>query len=128
MAFMARLTMPAFRRIPLSLQVVAERTLQRPAFTRLAALLGALALTLLAAGFSMSELSHWDELSASLSWRMADQEAAERRVVVVDIDERSLQTVGPWPWPARAPGRAAGDAGRGGCWNENPRYSVRRPD
>jgi hypothetical protein len=56
MAFMARLTMPAFRRIPLSLQVVAERTLQRPAFTRLAALLGALALTLLAAGFSMSEL------------------------------------------------------------------------
>jgi adenylate cyclase len=30
---------------------------------------------------------------------MADQEAVERRVVVVDIDERSMQTVGAWPWP-----------------------------
>jgi adenylate cyclase len=99
MTFMARLPVPVFRRIPLGLQVVAERALQRPALMRLAALLGALALTLLVAGFSMSQLSHWDELSASLSWRMADQAAAERRVVVVDIDERSLQTVGPWPWP-----------------------------
>ena len=89
MTFMARLPLPLFRRIPLGLQVVAERALQRPALMRLAALLGALALTLLVAGFSMSQLSHWDELSASLSWRMADQEAAERRVVVVDIDERS---------------------------------------
>ncbi|WP_313950865.1 adenylate/guanylate cyclase domain-containing protein, partial [Accumulibacter sp.] len=73
--------------------------LQRPALVRLAALFAATALTLLASGLAGPQLSHWDELSASLSWRMADQHAVERRVVVIDIDERSIQAIGPWPWP-----------------------------
>jgi len=37
-----------------------------------------------------------------LTWRAGaavTAERAERRVVVVDIDERSLAQVGPWPWP-----------------------------
>ncbi|MDO8348230.1 MAG: CHASE2 domain-containing protein, partial [Rugosibacter sp.] len=32
-------------------------------------------------------------------WRFGASTAPERRVVVVDIDERSLAQVGPWPWP-----------------------------
>jgi adenylate cyclase len=45
------------------------------------------------------QLAQWDERSAGLSWRMADQNARERRVVVLDIDEKSVQTLGSWPWP-----------------------------
>jgi adenylate cyclase len=30
---------------------------------------------------------------------MADSSATERRVVVVDIDEKSTQALGAWPWP-----------------------------
>lgn len=71
--------------------------LQKPVRLRLAALFVATALTLLAIG--LSDLSQWDELSASLSWRMADQQAVERRVLIVDIDEKSIQAIGAWPWP-----------------------------
>ncbi|MCB1983314.1 MAG: CHASE2 domain-containing protein, partial [Rhodoferax sp.] len=40
-----------------------------------------------------------EDRSADLYWRLAASAAAERRIVVVDIDERSLREVGPWPWP-----------------------------
>jgi adenylate cyclase len=33
------------------------------------------------------------------AWRLGAQTAPERRIVVVDIDEASLQAFGPWPWP-----------------------------
>jgi len=29
---------------------------------------------------------------------MSDKQALERRIVVVDIDEKSVQALGPWPW------------------------------
>lgn len=32
-------------------------------------------------------------------WRLGASTQAERRVVLVDIDERSLRELGPWPWP-----------------------------
>ncbi len=32
-------------------------------------------------------------------WRLGASSSAERRVVVVDIDEQSLAQIGPWPWP-----------------------------
>jgi adenylate cyclase len=83
-----------FRRIP---SAFTAGLLQKPVRLRLAALFAAMALTLLAIG--LSDLSQWDELSASLSWRMADQQAVERRIVVVDIDEKSIQAIGAWPWP-----------------------------
>lgn len=53
-------------------------------------------------------LLHWfapgfsdalDERSSDLAWRWTAQRADERRVLIVDIDERSLQEIGPWPWP-----------------------------
>lgn len=31
-------------------------------------------------------------------WRLGATHGDERRLIVVDIDDRSLQTIGPWPW------------------------------
>ncbi len=39
-----------------------------------------------------------EEAAGDLSWRLGASSAAERRLVVVDIDEASLREVGPWPW------------------------------
>ena len=39
------------------------------------------------------------ELSTDLAWRLLSKSQDERRVILVDIDERSLQEIGPWPWP-----------------------------
>lgn len=32
-------------------------------------------------------------------WQLSASTRTERRIVLVDIDERSLREVGPWPWP-----------------------------
>lgn len=32
-------------------------------------------------------------------WRVSAERKDERRLIVVDIDERSLRELGPWPWP-----------------------------
>ena len=45
------------------------------------------------------QLSQWEERLASRTWALANQDATERRLVVVDIDEKSTQALGPWPWP-----------------------------
>ncbi len=37
--------------------------------------------------------------SADLVYRWGADRAPERRVILVDIDERSLAEIGPWPWP-----------------------------
>lgn len=37
--------------------------------------------------------------SADTLYRWSADRAPERRVILVDIDERSLAEVGPWPWP-----------------------------
>ena len=39
------------------------------------------------------------ELSTDWTWRLLSKSQDERRVILVDIDERSLKEVGPWPWP-----------------------------
>ena len=44
-------------------------------------------------------LQQADERAGDLVWRLSADTQAERRVVVVDIDDASLQRVGPWPWP-----------------------------
>ena len=46
-----------------------------------------------------TQLSNWEERLGSRTWAVANQNATERRVVVVDIDEKSTQALGPWPWP-----------------------------
>ena len=45
------------------------------------------------------QLHKWEERLASRTWSLASPDATERRVVVVDIDEKSTQSLGPWPWP-----------------------------
>ena len=40
-----------------------------------------------------------EEHSGDLVWRLGADRSDERRLIVVDIDERSLREVGPWPWP-----------------------------
>ena len=40
-----------------------------------------------------------NERSTDWVWQASSRDQAERRVVVVDIDDASLAEVGPWPWP-----------------------------
>ena len=61
----------------------------------LVALLSWLAFSLL----QPSWLSAAQELSNDWAWRLLAKSQDERRVILVDIDERSLKEVGPWPWP-----------------------------
>lgn len=39
-----------------------------------------------------------EERSADWAWRMAASSTRESRVILIDIDEASLQQLGPWPW------------------------------
>ena len=50
-------------------------------------------------GLFAPQLQQWEERLASRTWAMSDSSATERRVVVVDIDEKSTQALGAWPWP-----------------------------
>lgn len=43
--------------------------------------------------------------STDLVWRLTADKAPERRIVLVDIDERSLSEVGTWPWPRQTQAR-----------------------
>ncbi|HSI55835.1 MAG: CHASE2 domain-containing protein [Ramlibacter sp.] len=76
-----------------------RRSLLRPwrmrAFALVAAGLAWLAIFLLAP----SALRQADERATDLVWQLGGDSLAERRVVVVDIDDASLQRIGPWPWP-----------------------------
>lgn len=53
--------------------------------------------------FAADPLQRWEERLADLTWWAASQSAgegvAERRIVIVDIDEKSVAALGPWPWP-----------------------------
>lgn len=40
-----------------------------------------------------------EERSSDLIWRISADTKRERRIILVDIDENSLQQLGPWPWP-----------------------------
>lgn len=65
----------------------------RAAVLALAALVVGLLQALAPAGFARVE-----QLLGDVSWRLGASGSAERRVVVVDIDEPSLEAVGAWPW------------------------------
>lgn len=45
------------------------------------------------------QMQQWEERLSSRTWSLANPHATERRVVVVDIDEKSTQALGAWPWP-----------------------------
>jgi adenylate cyclase len=50
-------------------------------------------------------LQQADERATDLVWQLSTHEGVERRVVVVDIDDASLQRIGPWPWPRETQAR-----------------------
>ena len=64
----------------------------------LAVLLAMLVVVLLQAALP-GPMQAWNDRLTSRTWSWADSAAQERRVVVVDIDEKSVQALGPWPWP-----------------------------
>ena len=80
-------------------------------FSGSAALLGArygvVALSLVLATLCWSGINYafpgWlkalEERSGDLVWSATAKNTDERRLIVVDIDERSLAELGPWPWP-----------------------------
>ena len=45
-----------------------------------------------------SSLSQLDERSTDSIWRMTSSSIPERRVILVDIDDISLNRMGAWPW------------------------------
>jgi len=73
--------------------------MQRRGRLRAAVLLVSVLLMLGLSALWGPELSQWDERFDKVTWSLGDQRAVERRVIVVDIDEKSIQALGPWPWP-----------------------------
>jgi adenylate cyclase len=73
--------------------------LDRPWRLRLVALALAAAATWLIVAFAPGTFSAVEESVGDLSWRVGASHQTERRLVVIDIDERSVQQEGPWPWP-----------------------------
>ena len=65
------------------------------------AAVSALAVMLMALGSAVwaPQMAQWEERLASRTWSFSNSDATERRLVVVDIDEKSTQALGPWPWP-----------------------------
>jgi adenylate cyclase len=56
-------------------------------------------LTMLALGlWTPKTFQGFDEKSDALTWNLPHAAHPERRVVIVDIDEKSIQALGAWPW------------------------------
>jgi adenylate cyclase len=81
------------------MKTLARTLLKRPAW--LYACVSALAVLVMASTSTIfaPQLQQWEERLSSRTWALADSSATERRVVVVDIDEKSTQALGAWPWP-----------------------------
>lgn len=73
--------------------------LERPIRLHLLVVLIAVAVVGGIGAFAPSIFESIDERGAGIVWRASDAEQLERRFVLVDIDEKSLKEVGPWPWP-----------------------------
>ncbi len=82
----------------MSLAVNGDRWSRRRVAFALAFLLAAMFWALLHSLIGGS-LTEFEERVGDYSWRLTSDRSEERRLVIVDIDERSLGEVGPWPWP-----------------------------
>ena len=71
---------------------------KHPGLLRAAALLVSLAAALLPGVWYPQAVDGVEERVGDAFWRLGATAEPERRVVLVDIDEKSLQAVGPWPW------------------------------
>ncbi|MBA2673417.1 CHASE2 domain-containing protein, partial [Ramlibacter sp.] len=75
------------------------RLLLRPWRLRALALGGAAFAWALLSWLGQGALHQADERATDSVWELLASKEPERRVVVVDIDDGSLQRIGPWPWP-----------------------------
>jgi adenylate cyclase len=73
--------------------------LARPAVLWAVSALAASLVALLAGTAGSPLVRDIEGRSADLIYRWGADRAPERRVILVDIDERSLSEIGPWPWP-----------------------------
>ncbi len=58
----------------------------------------ALLVTLLLQSAPEGTVRQWEQRFTDAAWRHLAQPLPERRVVLIDIDERSVSELGPWPW------------------------------
>lgn len=56
-------------------------------------------------GFAGRALEQIEERAGDVVWRLVASRQDEQRLVIVDIDERSLREIGPWPWPRETTAR-----------------------
>ena len=73
--------------------------LMRPWHGRALALGVAAAASLAWLALAPGSLQQLDERATDYLWRLSASDVPERRVVLVDIDDASLASIGPWPWP-----------------------------
>ena len=59
----------------------------------------ALVLTLLLGFGFNSTLTTVQERLGALGWTLSPDQSLEQRIIIVDIDERSMAEIGAWPWP-----------------------------
>lgn len=60
-------------------------------------------------------LAGLQERASDAAWRLVARQGDERRLILVDIDERSLREVGPWPWPRATQARLIERLAEGGA-------------
>lgn len=60
-------------------------------------------------------LADLEARSGDVVWRFNAQHKDERRLIIVDIDERSLREIGPWPWPRSTQARLVQEIARLGA-------------
>lgn len=72
---------------------------KHPSVLRVVALLVSAAAAILPAMVAPSRVAGIEEIVGDSLWRLGASSRAEQRVVLVDIDEKSLRALGPWPWP-----------------------------
>ena len=72
---------------------------KHPWLLRAAALLASLAAALIPAFWYPQAVEGIEERVGDAFWRIGANDKPERRLVIVDIDEKSLRAVGSWPWP-----------------------------
>lgn len=73
--------------------------LDRPGRRALLALLLSVLLVFGLDSFFPGFIGNLEEQSADAVWRQIARNTREQRLVILDIDEDSLQRHGPWPWP-----------------------------
>jgi adenylate cyclase len=74
--------------------LLAHPQLLRPAVLLLAGLL-----TLLVLGLFRAPLATLEEQVGAMAWRVAPDATPEERINIIQIDEKSIDALGAWPWP-----------------------------